>query len=266
VFVIMAGITWLWEKGYDMDQSLLKIKSLVISIHVEPEMILIPGGMFRQGDVEGIGESWRNPVRTVEINGFLLGTHEVTFEEYDRFAIATGRNFPSDHMWGRGRRPVVNVSWDDARDYAAWLAEDTNQLYRLPTESEWEYAARSGDKEERWAGTSEHTQLTEYAVYNGNSGNRTAEVGEKKPNVLKVYDMSGNVWEWVEDCIHGTYERAPTDGSAWLQGEGGDCRKHVLRGGSWYNAPEKLRASTRDLNPPRNRNLDIGFRLAQDIP
>ncbi|HBP88679.1 MAG TPA: formylglycine-generating enzyme family protein [Nitrospiraceae bacterium] len=266
VFLLIGGSIWLWHKGYDVDQALLKIQSLVVSIHIEPEMVRVPGGTFRQGDVEGVGGSWRNPVRTVKVNAFFLGKHEVTFEEYDRFTIATGRKFPHDNMWGRGRRPVVNVSWEDARDYAEWLSEHTVQRYRLPTESEWEYAARNGEQEEIWAGTSEQAQLMAYAVYNGNSGNRTAEVGGKQSNAIKIYDLTGNVWEWVEDCIHDTYKGAPTDGSAWLQGEGGDCRKHVLRGGSWYNAPENLRTSARDLNPPRRRNLDIGFRLARDAP
>lgn len=197
------------------------------------------------------------------IQQFAMGKYEVTFEEYDRFAIATNRKLPEDQGWGRGERPVMNVSWDDAKAYAAWLAEETGVTYRLPTESEWENAARSRGKEQRWAGASEGQQLKNYAVYDTNS---TEPVGGKTPNGLGLYDMSGNVWEWVEDCAHGTYEGAPRDGSAWLEAEGGDCTRRVIRGGSWLNKPGYLRSSYRYWTTADFRNDDLGFRLAQDTP
>lgn len=267
VLLLLGGVTWLWQKGYNLEQASLKVQSLVVSIHLPPEMVPIPGGTYRQGDVEGLGEGWRNPVREVTVPPFDMGKYEVTFEEYDRFAIATNRKLPEDQGWGRDKRPVMNVSWEDAKAYAAWLSDETGQLYRLPTESEWEYAARSGDKQEAWAGTSNKTQLKEYAVYAANSGNRTAPVGEhegRKSNEFGLYDMSGNVWEWVEDCMHGTYERGPTDGSAWLEGYGVDCEMRVLRGGSWLDNPSFLRSSYLLRNTFGYRGINVGFRLIQD--
>lgn len=263
VLLLIGGITWLWQKGYDVDQAMLKVKSLFVSIHVPPEMVRVPDGTFQQGDVEHLEDPWRNPVRTVTITPFALGKKEVTFDEYDRFAIAEGWPLPSDQGWGRGRRPAVNVSWEDAKAYVDWLSKATGKRYRLPTESEWEYAARSGGKDDIWAGTSDEGQLKGYAVYRAN---RTEAVGEKKPNGLGLHDMSGNVWEWVEDCWHENYKDAPTDGSAWLDAGGGGCGQHVVRGGSWFNSPGLLRASTRCKGNADCRDFDVGFRLAQGLP
>lgn len=265
VMLLMGGITWLLQKGYNLEQAGLKVQSLFVSIHVPPEMVPIPGGTFCQGDVEGFGEGWGKPVREVMIKPFAMGKHEVTFEEYDAFAIATGREMPNHQDWGRGQRPVINVSWKEARDYADWLSRQTGQGYRLPTESEWEYAARSGDKQQTWAGTSEDRELENYAVYKANSGNRTAKVGSKQPNVFGLYDLSGNVFEWVEDCVHGDNEGAPKDGSAWLESEEGNCTQRVVRGGSWLSKSVYILSSNRDGNYSDWQNYNIGFRLAQDI-
>lgn len=161
---------------------------------------------------------------------------------------------------------MINVSWDDAKAYAEWLSQQTGNRYRLPSESEWEYAARSGAKQEIWAGTSEESQLGDYAVFVENSGNRTAEVGTKQANEFGFHDLSGNVWEWVEDCGHSTYDGAPQDGSPWLNTNGGDCGRRVLRGGSWYDKPMFLRASDRSRPAPDYRTYNLGFRLVQDIP
>jgi formylglycine-generating enzyme required for sulfatase activity len=259
LILLLVGsiVTWLWQKGYNLDQAALKVKSVFVSIHVLPDMVPVPGGTFQMGDVEKLGDVWRNPVRSVTITPFSMGTYEVTFDEYDAFAIATGRRLPEDQGWGRGRRPVMNVSWDDAKAYVEWLSTQSGKRYRLPTESEWEYAARSGAKQEVWAGTSEESRLGAYAVFFDNSQNRTAEVGGKKPNDLGFYDLSGNVWEWVEDCWHDIYKGGPEDDSAWLETDGGECCRRVFRGGSWHSKPGNLRVST--------RNTTIGFRLAQDL-
>jgi formylglycine-generating enzyme required for sulfatase activity len=225
-------------------------------------MIDVEGGPFQMG--AGSADSVQQPAHTVTVKPFAVGTCEVTFEEYDRFAEATKRSLPDDGGWGRGRRPVINVSWDDAKAYAAWVSQQTGKPYRLPTEAEWEYAARSiaKNKNDIWAGTSDEGQLKDYAVYNTD---RTAPVGSNKPNGLGLYDMSGNVWEWVEDCWHENYQGAPTDGSAWVGTGKGDCTRRVIRGGSWYLRPVHLRASNRDGYPAGSRNNTIGFRLVQDI-
>ena len=226
-------------------------------------MVPVQGGTFQMGDVEKLGDEWRNRVHSVTVKPFAMGQYEVTFEEYDRFAIATGRRLPEDQGWGRGKRPVINVSWDDAKAYAAWLSAQTDKRYRLPTESEWEYAARSGAKQEVWAGTSEESTLGEYAVFRSN---KTYEVGKKRPNTFGLYDMSGNVWEWVEDCWHTVtnYSRVPTGGSPGYSASMGDCVQRVIRGGAWNETPSELRGSARGWNYPRDRDDFQGFRLVQD--
>ena len=256
---------WLWQKGYNLDQAGLKARSLVMNIHQEPEMVEIPQGSFLQGDVEKLGVASWNPVHPVTIKSFAMGKYEVTFAEYDRFAIATGRRLPEDQGWGRNHRPVINVSWDDAAAYAGWLSKQTGKRYRLPTESEWEYAARSGAKQDTWAGTSQEAEFGTYAIFSKNSENRTAIVGTKQRNEFRLHDLSGNVFEWVEDCVHGTYEGAPNDGTAWLDTNEGICTHRMHRGGSWDSTPEYLRASFRNRNGAATRNNYIGFRLAQDL-
>jgi len=265
---MVVGMTsWLW--GYSRDEAILKVQSKFVSIHLSSEMQPVAAGIFRQGDTQGRGGADDTPIREVRVKPFAMGKFEGTFEEYDRFAIATGRDLPGDQGWGRGRHPVINVSWQDAKAYADWLSIQTKQLYRLPTESEWEYAARSEGKDDIWAGTSNETRLADYAVYATNSQNPTATVGKdqgRQPNTIGLYDLSGNVFEWVEDCWHGNYKDAPTDGSAWVEANAGNCRERVLRGGSWSLKPVHLRVSSRNWNDAVNRHFLLGFRLAQDIP
>lgn len=260
--------TVLLINDYTTRHAFLKIESFIFSIHVPPQMVEIPGGTFQMGDVEQIGETWRNPVHPVRIKPFAMSKYEVTFEEYDRFAIETGRDLPNDQKWGRGQLPVINVSWDDAKAYAVWLSMKTGKIYRLPTESEWEYVARSGSKQEAWAGTSEESHLKDYAVFAENSDNKTARVGTKQANAFGLYDLSGNVWEWVEDCPSRSYKRAPTDGSAWTEGDkksGKECNLRVIRGGSWSLIPEYLSVSYRFRCTTGLRSGHLGFRLVQDL-
>jgi formylglycine-generating enzyme required for sulfatase activity len=132
-------------------------------------MVEVSGGIFKMGDFKGDGDSTESPLHEVSIRSFAIGICEVTFEEYDQFAKATGRKPPDDQGWGRGRQPVINVSWEDSVEYARWLSGQTGKRYRLPTEAEWEYAARSGGKDEVWAGTSTEAVLSEYAWYEVNS-------------------------------------------------------------------------------------------------
>jgi formylglycine-generating enzyme required for sulfatase activity len=231
-----------------------------------PGMVEVPAGSFQMGDIQGGADSSEQPVHTVTIHKpFGIGRYEVTFEEYDQFARATGRKLPNDQGWGRGRRPVINVSWNDSRDYTVWLSEQTGKRYRLPSEAEWEYAARNGGKDESSAGTSHQQDAGEYAWYIKNSKKQSREVGTRKPNSLGIYDMSGNVWEWVDDCWHENYQNAPSDGRAWGKEDGGRCDLRMARGGSWNDEPKDLRVSTRFWSRSDSGVRTFGFRLVQDV-
>ena len=266
VLILLGGFgTWLAGENKAFKMSILRVVAPIVSIHLDPEMVSISAGTFRQGDSRGEDTSSELPLREVHIKKFALGRFEVTFEEYDRFAISTGRPLPEDEGWGRERHPVINVSWEDAMDYATWLSQTTGFRYRLPTESEWEYAARNMGKDEIWAGTSEQERLAAYAWFNTNSTGRTQPVGTQQTNGLGLHDMSGNVWEWVQDCWHDDYQHAPTNGSAWLEANDGSCGTRVRRGGGWTNAPMSLRSSFRNGYSADSRSIQIGFRLAQDV-
>ena len=263
IVAMIALGTWVVKADLITKQDIIRFQSTFMSIYVEPEMQSIDGGPFNQGDIHNEGRTDEQPLRDVTMNTFLIGKTEVTFEEYERFVIATGEDFPSDEGWGRGLRPVINVSWKDATKYAEWLSQETGKPYRLPTESEWEYAARSRGQDDIWAGTSDEKEIEDFAVY---SVDRTSPVASKHFNGLGLYDMSGNVWEWVEDCWHKNYTDAPKDGSAWGKENSGNCGLRVIRGGSWSYGPGNLRTSARDRDPAGYRFNFIGFRLAQDTP
>lgn len=226
-------------------------------------MRLIPAGDFLMGSIQGREQEL--PQHRVRIpEPFTLGTYPVAFEEYERFADATGRKKPPDQKWGRGRRPVINVSWEDAWAYCAWLSEQTGQHYRLPTEAEWEYAARAGTDTEYWWGDSEES-AGDHAWYSENSSGKTQPVGQKSPNPWGLHDMAGNVWEWVQDCWHDRYEGAPDDGSVREPENPADCRARVVRGGSWNYDPANLRSAARNWYVPVNRLFALGFRLARSL-
>lgn len=230
-----------------------------------PQMVVLPKGRFRMGDLHGQGDDNEYPIHEVTIDHhFALGRHEVTFEEYDQFAIDTGRALPDDEGWGRGRQPVINVSWEDARAYAAWLAQQTGEPYRLPSEAEWEYAARAGSETLYWWGNSPGTGM---AVCDGCGtewdGRQPAPAGSLPANPWGLHELNGNVDEWVQDCYSPSYEDAPTDGSARnLPG----CRQRVMRGGSWFEIPRLVRAASRYRFPPDSRRNSWGFRVALDLP
>ncbi|MES9943630.1 MAG: SUMF1/EgtB/PvdO family nonheme iron enzyme [Candidatus Thiodiazotropha sp.] len=236
-----------------------------------PEMVKIEGGAFDMGtdpEKDSAADSNEQPQHHVEIKPFYLGKHEVTFADYTAFANATGRELPDDEGWGRKQRPVINVTWADAVAYAEWLSQQTGRRYRLPTEAEWEYAARAGSTTKYSWGDEIDQDGKVWANCRGCGsqwgGKQTAPVGSFEANAFGLYDMAGNVWEWTQDCWHDDYQNAPSDGSAWLESEQGECDPRVIRGGSWINAPWSLRSADRDWDYPDGRVNYLGFRLAQD--
>lgn len=260
LLLIGLPVSWMWKEEVTVQQvSWIVLARLHMVSIAEPEMVTIPEGTYQQGSPS---EKNAQPVRQVAIKPFAIAKYEVTFAQYDRYVELTGSRRPEDDTWGREQRPVINVSWEEAVAYAKWLSQATAKHYRLPTESEWEYAARSGGKDEIWAGTSDESVLEDYAVY---EAKRTEPVASKKPNGLGLYDMSGNVWEWVEDCWHENYTDAPTNGSSWLETNGGNCGVRVISGGSWSFNPRNLRTSFRHRYLADYRSSTIGFRLAQDL-
>ena len=267
-----------------------------------PEMVVVPAGSYRMGSPsyeQGRQEN-EGPVHEVTIAApFAIGVYEVTVAEFRRFVDETGYSAYSscwtyedgevkdraDRGWRNpgfgqsGRHPVTCASWDDAQAYAAWLLQETGEEYRLPSESEWEYAARAGTKTARPWGEGESGQCRhanggdasikerysdwEWAVASCRDGHlHTAPVGSFAANGWGLHDMLGNVWEWTEDCWNDSYAGAPSDGSVW---EYGNCAVRVLRGGSWFNGPSSLRAANRNRVTAGSRSDDIGFRVARTL-
>ena len=228
-----------------------------------PEMVMIPAGTFRMGSPEseeGHGRDER-PQHQVTLRSFALGATEVTFDEWDACVRGGGCDSrrPSDQGWGRGARPVINVSWDDAQAYVSWLSAETRRSYRLPSESEWEYAARAGTTTPFHTGTAISTDQANYR--GGRYRERTTPVRTFAPNAFGLYDVHGNVWEWVADCPSFTYRGAPDDGTAWIPG--GRCPSRVLRGGSWADPPPSLRSANRLGSAVGVRSFTAGFRVAR---
>ena len=177
---------------------------------------------------------------------------------------ATGRDSPRDYGWGRGGHPVIDVSWEDARAYAEWLSAETGERYRLPSEAEWEYAARAGTTTAySWGNDIGQNRANCDGCGSRWDDEQTVPAGSFAANAWGLHDMHGNVWEWVEDCWHDSYARAPADGSTWTRG--GDCGRRVVRSGSWNNAPGYLRSADRLRDGVGNRYDDVGFRLARTL-
>ena len=227
-----------------------------------PELVVIPAGRFTMGSPtsEPGRDSDEGPQHEVVVRSPLaVGKYEVTFEEWDACVVANGcAQRPSDQGWGRGRQPAMNVSWNDAQQYVAWLSRRTGQRYRLLTEAEWEYAARAGTVTAYSFGVSVSPSLANY-IENGLG--RTQAVGLYPANGFGLHDMQGNVWEWVQDCYAGTYSGAPSDAAEAVTG--GDCSSRVLRGGSWFDAPQSLRSANRVKYQPIERGTGFGFRVAR---
>jgi len=267
-------LQWLDISGIKSDQlANLRFRDRFKDGGPGPEMVVIPAGEFLMGSPENEPErqSSEGPQHKVIIaKPFGIGRYTVTFEEYDRFCEATRREKPGDQGWGRGRRPVINVTWEDCVAYCTWLSQETGAVYRLSTEAEWEYAARAGTTTAFWWGDDIDTTRANYnggyAYRNGSKGEyrqTTVPVDTFQPNPFGLYQVHGNVWEWVQDSWHENYQGAPVDGSAWVKAEGGPC---VLRGGSWGGGPQGVRGAARGWDDPHSGSQGWGFRLARTFP
>ena len=236
-----------------------------------PEMVSIPAGKFVMGSADSESGHYddEGPVRGVSVAAFALGRYAVTFAEYDRFAQATARELPDDEGWGRSTRPVINVSWEDTTAYARWLSEETGATYRLPSEAEWEYAARSGSTARYWWGDaiSRENEVMANCAGCGSEwgGEQTAPVGSFAVNGFGLYDLHGNVWEWTQDCWHKNYRDAPLDARPREAAAGGDCSRRVVRGGSWSIGPKWVRSAGRNWDSADVVSIGLGFRLARTI-
>ena len=222
-------------------------------------MIFVKGGTFQMGDSVGDLHDACRPVHSVTVSDFYIGKYEVTFDEYDKFCEATNSKKPDDEEWGRGKRPVINVSWNGATAYCEWLSKKTGQTYRLPTEAEWEYAAGGGaNNRTKYAGTDNENELRKYAWFDKNAGGKTHEVGTREANQLGIYDMSGNVWEWCVDWYSKDYyKNSPKNNPNGATSGSG----RVLRGGSWDFNAVLSRIADRNSNSPVIKWSRNGFRI-----
>lgn len=236
-----------------------------------PTMTVIPGGTFWMGSDGPGAKKTEQPQHQVTIaNAFAASIYEVTFDEWDTCArIGDCSPDIKAGSWGRGKQPVINVTWNDAKKYTDWLARITGQKYRLLTEAEWEYAARAAEPESAaneqtlyFFGNDDNTQLPKYAWYADGKYQDPHEVGQLKPNPNGLYDIYGNVWEWVEDCYRDGYAPSQTDGKAWTTPS---CGKHVMRGGSFRFGASMLRSAARGVEGTDTRDDDRGFRVARQL-
>jgi formylglycine-generating enzyme required for sulfatase activity len=240
-----------------------------------PEMIVVPAGSFMMGSQPNDNGAFKNefPWHPVTIaKPFAVSKFELTFAEWDTcFAHGGCLENPGDAGWGRGEQPVIYVRWDDGQQYVKWLSTITGKRYRLLTEAEHEYATRAGATTAYPWGDLVGKNNANCAGCNSRwDHDRTAPAGSFAPNAFGLYDMVGNVWEWVEDCYHSGYEiataqekvRAPADGSAWLDG---DCSLRVIRGGSWAYLDRTVRSASRNFSPTDARFNYLGFRVARTL-
>ena len=233
-----------------------------------PEMIVIPAGAFLMGSVSSDPghQAFEQPLHRVTIaRPFAVSKFELSFADWDACA-ANGDCDPhiKDSGFGRGRQPVINVTWRDAQRYAAWLAKITGKPYRLLSEAEYEYAARASTQTAYpWGDTIGKNNANCNGCGSRWDDLQTAPVGSFPPNRFGLYDMAGNVYEWVEDCLHAGYRGAPTDGSPWITG--GTCVGRMIRGASWADDPADLRSASRPWSPAIVRHNFIGFRVARSL-
>jgi formylglycine-generating enzyme required for sulfatase activity len=232
-----------------------------------PEMVVIPAGSFMMGspkDEKGRSDG-EGPKHKVTIaRAFAVGKYEGTFDEWETCVAASAcTHKPEDQGWGRGKRPVINVSWNDAQEYIGWLSKKAGKEYRLLSEAEWEYAARARSTTAYpWGNEPGGNHANFFDSGSEWSGKQTSPAGSFKPNAFGLYDMIGNVLEWTQDCWNGSYKGAPADGRPW---ESGDCGQRVVRGGPWGFSPDLARSAFRGGLGPGDRSISLGFRLARTL-
>jgi formylglycine-generating enzyme required for sulfatase activity len=231
-----------------------------------PDMVVIPAGSYLMGspDSEASRIGTEQQRRVAITYALAVSRFDITFDEWGACVRDGGCDgySPSDQGWGRGRRPVINVSWNDAQTYVSWLNRKTGHAYRLLSQTEWEYAARAGTATAFFFGDALSPGLANYGGTNGVNGarsKRTTPVGRFKPNGFGLYDMAGNVWQWTQDCWS-DYYAGPLDGAPALTG---DCNRRALRGGAWNVGAANLRAAFRGRVPVESRKDIIGFRVAR---
>jgi formylglycine-generating enzyme required for sulfatase activity len=224
------------------------------------ELVVVPAGSFTMGS----GAPYEGPLHKVTIaKPFAVGRFEVTFDEWDRCVADKGCSFkPDDRGLGRGNRPVVNISWLDAKEFIAWLSRKTGKTYRLPSESEWEYIARGGTTSVFWWGRDVGQGQANCRECNSGNALQTMPVGSFKPNPFGLFDTAGNAAEWVEDCWNDSYRGAPQDGAPWTAGQ---CNWRGLRGGSYDSQAKFVASAARfrydyDVRYPSN-----GFRVLREL-
>ena len=209
------------------------------AIEFAGEMISIPGGVFDMGDLSGDGRSNEKPIRRVTVPAFKLGKYEVTFVQWEACVADGGCDDyqPNHSGWGRGNRPVINVSQSEIEGFIDWLNASTGGNYRLPSEAEWEYAARAGSATKySWGNEVSRNRANCDGCGSEWDDDRTAPVGSFLANAWGLHDMHGNVQEWVQDCWNDSYVGAPNNGNAWMSGS---CNQNVIRGGSFYECTRK---------------------------
>jgi formylglycine-generating enzyme required for sulfatase activity/class 3 adenylate cyclase len=220
----------------------------------EPEMKTVHGGSFAMGSNDDLTE---RPTHQVTVKPFAISQYPVSVRDWNECAVAKACAFTAT---GKDDAPITNVSWSDAKQFVTWLAGATGKPYRLPTEAEWEFAARAGTQTKYWWGDQFQSGMANCKNCNdAASAEQPVKVGSFKPNPLGLYDMGGGVDQWVEDCWHKNYQGAPADGSAWVEG---DCASHVIRSGSWKNDSRYVRPSNRDSYDTNVRYPTHGFRVA----
>ncbi|USR39251.1 formylglycine-generating enzyme family protein [Ectopseudomonas hydrolytica] len=234
-----------------------------------PEMVVVPAGQFLMGDGSGRGNDNERPQRSVAIDKpFAIGRYEVTFADWQTYAEANKLPMPDNEGWGlSAQRPVIHVSWRDAHAYAQWLSRETGARYRLPTEAEWEYAARGGSQTYYWWGDALDSDETRPRAHCRGCAsprllrNKTATVGQFPANGFGLHDTAGNVWEWTASRFTQSFDGSETQSAGLL-----DSSPRVVRGGAWNSGPTYLRSSMRDLKQPHHRDYALGFRVLRELP